>query len=37
MHAGFPSPGSGSFYTEVINEVTEKVERLLAEPAPQTN
>ncbi len=37
VHAGFPSPGSGTFYTDTINEVTAEVERLLAEPAPTTN
>ena len=33
VHAGFPSPASGSFYTEVIDEVTSQIEELLAEPA----
>jgi len=36
VHAGFPSPGSGSFYTDAIHEVTAEVERLLAETVPQT-
>lgn len=31
VHAGFPSPGSGAFYTRAEHEVTELVERLLAE------
>ena len=31
VHAGFPSPGSGEFYTKAEHEVTEQVERLLAE------
>ncbi len=31
VHAGFPSPGSGSFYEEAEREITEHVERLLAE------
>jgi peroxiredoxin len=31
VHAGFPSPGSGEFYTRAQREVTELVERLLAE------
>jgi len=33
VHAGFPSPASGSFYTEVIEEITLQIEELLAEPA----
>jgi thiol-disulfide isomerase/thioredoxin len=36
VHAGFPSPASGSFYTQAAREVTEQVERLLAERAPGT-
>lgn len=32
VHAGFPSPGSGAFYTKAEHEITEQVERLLAEP-----
>ena len=32
VHAGFPSPGSGAFYTKAEREVTEQVERLLSEP-----
>jgi peroxiredoxin len=35
-HAGFPSPGSGEFYTEAVAEMTAEVERLLAEPAPKS-
>jgi peroxiredoxin len=31
VHAGFPSPGSGAFYTKAEREMTEQVERLLAE------
>ncbi len=31
IHAGFPSPGSGEFYAKAEREVTELVERLLAE------
>ncbi len=31
VHAGFPSPASGSFYTEVTQETTSEIERLLAE------
>jgi thiol-disulfide isomerase/thioredoxin len=33
-HTGFPSPGSGAFYTKAEKEMTELVERLLAEKAP---
>ena len=33
VHAGFPGPASGSFYTEVLHEVTSQIEELLAEPA----
>ena len=33
VHAGFPSPASGSFYTEVQHEITSQIEQLLAEPA----
>ncbi|MEZ5289455.1 MAG: TlpA disulfide reductase family protein [Vicinamibacterales bacterium] len=33
IHAGFPSPGSGEFYTRAEHEITELVEKLLAEPA----
>jgi thiol-disulfide isomerase/thioredoxin len=32
VHAGFPSPASGSFYTETQREITSQIERLLAEP-----
>ena len=32
VHAGFPSPASGSFYTETLEEVTSQIETLLAEP-----
>lgn len=35
-HAGFPSPGSGEYYTEAEREVTKLVEQLLAERAPGT-
>jgi thiol-disulfide isomerase/thioredoxin len=31
VHAGFPSPGSGAYYSKAEREVTELVERLLAE------
>ena len=31
VHAGFPSPASGSFYTEAQHEITSQIERLLAE------
>ena len=31
VHAGFPSPGSGEYYARAEHEVTELVERLLAE------
>ena len=33
VHAGFPSPASGSFYTEVQHEITAQIEQLLAESA----
>ena len=33
VHAGFPSPGSGEFYTKAEHEITAAVERLLAEKA----
>ena len=33
VHAGFPSPGSGEFYTKAEHEITTTVERLLAEKA----
>jgi peroxiredoxin len=33
VHAGFPSPGSGEFYRKAERELTEEVERLLAERA----
>jgi thiol-disulfide isomerase/thioredoxin len=36
VHAGFPSPGSGAFYTKAEREMTELVERLLAERQPTT-
>ena len=35
VHAGFPSPGSGAFYTQAEREVTDLVERLLAEESRQ--
>lgn len=31
VHAGFPSPASGAFYTEAQRDLTAQVERLLAE------
>ena len=31
VHAGFPSPASGSFYTEAQHEITVQIEQLLAE------
>jgi peroxiredoxin len=31
VHAGFPSPGSGAYYTKAEREVTQQVEKLLAE------
>ena len=31
VHAGFPSPGSGAYYTKAEREMTQLVERLLAE------
>jgi thiol-disulfide isomerase/thioredoxin len=31
VHAGFPSPGSGVFYARAEHEITNQVERLLAE------
>ena len=31
VHAGFPSPASGSFYTAARDEVTSLIEALLAE------
>ena len=37
VHAGFPSPGSGAFYTEAEKEVTTLVEKLLAEAPPRTS
>jgi thiol-disulfide isomerase/thioredoxin len=36
VHAGFPSPGSGDFYTKAEHEVTSMVEKLLAERSPGT-
>jgi thiol-disulfide isomerase/thioredoxin len=33
VHAGFPSPGSGDFYTKAEHEIIQQVERLLAERA----
>lgn len=36
VHAGFPSPGSGQFYTKAERDITRQVERLLAE-RPGTN
>src|SRR5262245_37764287 len=37
VHAGFPSPGSGQFYTDAEKEVTALVEKLLAEAPPRTS
>ena len=34
IHAGFASPASGEFNTELKQEITARVESLLAEPAP---
>jgi peroxiredoxin len=31
VHAGFPSPASGHFYAEAVDEVTSMIEVLLAE------
>jgi peroxiredoxin len=36
VHAGFPSLASGKFYADAQRELTEQVERLLAERAPGT-
>ncbi len=36
VHAGFPSPGSGEFYTKAERDITKQVERLLAERVPTT-
>jgi peroxiredoxin len=33
VHAGFPSPGSGEFYSKAEREMTHQVEKLLAERA----
>ena len=33
VHTGFPSPGSGAFYTKAERDITEQIERLLAERA----
>jgi thiol-disulfide isomerase/thioredoxin len=33
-HAGFPSPGSGEYYTKAERDVTAKIEKLLAERVP---
>ena len=35
-HAGFPSPGSGEYYTEAERGVTALIEKLLAERVPTT-
>jgi thiol-disulfide isomerase/thioredoxin len=37
VHAGFPSPGSGSFYTRAARDITAEVEQLLAERSAGTN
>ena len=36
VHTGFPSPGSGEFYSKAERHITEHVERLLAERASGT-
>jgi thiol-disulfide isomerase/thioredoxin len=36
VHAGFPSPGSGEFYSKAERDIIQHVERLLAERAPGT-
>jgi thiol-disulfide isomerase/thioredoxin len=36
VHAGFPSRGSGAFYTQAEREITGHIERLLAERVPGT-
>ena len=36
VHTGFPSPGSGEFYSKAERHITEQVERLLAERASGT-
>lgn len=36
IHAGFASPASGAFFSKGKNEIIGTVERLLAEPPPQT-
>jgi len=33
-HAGFPSPGSGEYYTKAERDVTARIEKLLAERVP---
>ena len=35
-HAGFPSPGSGEYYTKAERDVTAEIEKLLAERVPTT-
>jgi thiol-disulfide isomerase/thioredoxin len=37
VHAGFPSPASGKFYTQAEHELTAQVERLLAERTTGTH
>ena len=37
VHTGFPSPGSGEFYVRAERDITEHVERLLAERAAGTS
>ena len=37
VHAGFPSPGSGEYYSHAEKEITAQVEKLLAERAPGTS
>ena len=37
VHAGFPSPGSGDFYTKAERDITREVERLIAERTPGTH
>jgi thiol-disulfide isomerase/thioredoxin len=36
VHAGFPSPGSGEFYTKAVSDVTAEIEKLLAEKVQTT-
>jgi hypothetical protein len=36
IHAGFASPASGAFFAKGKDEIVAVVERLVAEPPPQT-